>query len=619
MTPLHPGALDLLGIVCALTNRLGITAELIARAVTLSPDEPGFHNNLGNVLSSLGRLDDAIASFGRSLALRADDAETLGNLGTVLRQAGRTDEAGRAYERALALDPNSAEIHSNYGNLLADLGRFADAAGNHERALSIRPDYAVAHNNLGYAWKRLGRYEDAAASFERAVALQPGYADALNNLAETLKERGDAADALAHYRHALALEPARAGVRSNMLLTLNGIAEVDAETLFAEHCRWDAIHGAGAPPPPPARPARPKGPLRIGYVSSDFRRHSVASFIEPVLAGHDHTRFFVVCYADLWAEDDVTLRLRAHADLWRPITGLGDREVIERVRADGIDILVDLAGHTMGNRLGVFAGRAAPVQITYLGYPNTTGLAAMDWRITDSIADAPGADAHYTERLVRLERGFLCYHPPADAPAPAPPPGPDRPVTFVSCNSLAKLNQQTIETWAHILNALPDSRLLLKAKALGCAGTRERVAEKFARAGVARGRVPMTGWTEPGAHLAIYGRADVALDTWPYNGTTTTFEALWMGVPVVTLARERHAGRVGASVLTRIGLRDLVAESPDAYVETALALAKDSARRKALRTGLRRMIAEAGLTDAHAFTEELEAAMLALWQERLAA
>ena len=181
------------------------------------------------------------------------------------------------------------------------------------------------------------------------------------------------------------------------------------------------------------------------------------------------------------------------------------------------------------------------------------------------------------------------------------------------------MNQQTIETWAHILNALPDSRLLLKAKALGCAGTRERVAEKFARAGVARGRVPMTGWTEPGAHLAIYGRADVALDTWPYNGTTTTFEALWMGVPVVTLARERHAGRVGASVLTRIGLRDLVAESPDAYVETALALAKDSARRKALRTGLRRMIAEAGLTDAHAFTEELEAAMLALWQERLAA
>jgi predicted O-linked N-acetylglucosamine transferase (SPINDLY family) len=502
VTPLHAGALDLLGIVCALTDRVPIAAELISRAVALSPGDPGFHNNLGNVLTSLDRLDEAIASFGRSLALRADDAETHNNLGTVLRQAGRTDEARHAYERALALDPGRAEAHSNYGNLLADLGRLTDAASSHQRALSIRPDYAVAHNNLGYAWKRLGRYEDAAASFERAIALQPSYADAVNNLAETLKERGDAALALAHYRRALALEPARAGVRSNMLLALNGIAEVDAETLFAEHCRWDAMHGQGKPTPP-VRPTRPEGPLRIGYVSSDFRRHSVAYFIEPLLEAHDRTRFFVICYSGVRTEDDVTRRLRAHADLWRPIAGLGDAEVIERVRADGVDILVDLAGHTMGNRLGVFAGRAAPVQITYLGYPNTSGLKAIDWRITDPIADAPGADVFYTERLMRLDRGFLCYRPPSDAPAPAPPPGPDRPVTFVSCNNLAKMGQQTIQTWARLLKALPDSRLLLKAKALGCAGTCERVAEKFVREGVARDRLEMTGWTEAGAHLGI--------------------------------------------------------------------------------------------------------------------
>jgi predicted O-linked N-acetylglucosamine transferase (SPINDLY family) len=615
VTPLHTGALDLLGIVCALTDRLPIAAQFIAHAVALNPGDPGFHNNLGNVLTSLGRLDEAIASFGRSLALRADDAETQCNLGTVLRQAGRTDEAKRAYERALAINSGSAEAHSNYGNLLADLGRYADAASSHERALSITPDYAVAHNNLGYAWKRLGRYKDAAASFERAVALQPGYADALNNLAETRKEQGDAPGALAHYHRALALEPGRAGVRSNMLLALNGIAEVDAETLFAEHRRWDAIHGRAMPAPPPG-PARRDGRIRIGYVSSDFRRHSVAYFIEPILEAHDRTRFFVVCYSGVRAEDDVTRRLRADADLWRPIAGLGDTEVIERVRADGVDILVDLAGHTMGNRLGVFAGRAAPVQITYLGYPNTTGLAAMDWRITDSIADARGADAFYTERLVRLDRGFLCYRPPPDAPAPAPPSDPDRPVTFVSCNSLAKVGPQTIETWSRILNALPDSRLLLKAKALGCAGTCERLAEKFVGEGVARDRLEITGWTEPGAHLAIYGGGDVALDTWPYNGTTTTFEALWMGIPVVTLADERHAGRVGASILARIGLRELVADSTDKYVETALALARDRGRRAALRTELRPMMVAAGLTDARAFTEGLEAAMLGIWQER---
>ena len=299
-----------------------------------------------------------------------------------------------------------------------------------------------------------------------------------------------------------------------MLLALNGIAEVDAETLFAEHRRWDALHGAGALAPPPARPALPEGPLRIGYVSSDLRRHSVAYFIEPLLAAHDRTRFYVVCYSDVGAEDDVTRQLRAHAHLWRPITGLGDSEVIERIRGDGVDILVDLGGHTMRNRLGVFAGRAAPVQVSYLGYPNTTGLAAMDWLITDSIADAPGADAHYTERLVRLDRGFLCYRPPPDAP----PSGPDRPVTFVSCNSLAKVGPQTIETWTQILEALPDSRLLLKTKAFACAGTRGRVAEKFARKGVARDRLEMAGWTDPGAHLSYLRPAPTSPST---HGPTT--------------------------------------------------------------------------------------------------
>ena len=611
--PVHADAHGLLGVVLALDDRNAEAATLLERAVALAPAVAAYHNNLGNVLSALDRGEEAVAAYGRALALRPDDAQTHNNLGTVLKAAGRLADARDAYERALVLNPDYAEAHSNYGNALLDLGRIQEAVESHRRALVLNPDYAVAHNNLGSALKRQGEYEAAAASFETALKLMPAYSDALSNLGEVLRESGDAGAAIDYYRRALDADGARPGIHSNLLYALNCVPEFDRGAHYAEHRRWAELHTRPATVSHGNDP-NPERRIRIGYVSPDFRRHSVTYFIEPVLAAHDPGVVEVFCYASSNLRDEVSDRLRSMAHGWRDIHALGDGEAAKRIGADGIDILVDLSGHTMNGRLALFAQRPAPVQVTYLGYPNTTGLDAMDYRLTDARADPEGdGKAFHTEALVRLLDGFLCYRPPDDTP-PVAPPG-DGPVTFISCNNLAKVTPPVVAAWAELLARLPDSRLLLKAKALGDAGTRRRMAESFARLGVAEGRIDMMGWVETGSHLDVYGGVDIGLDTFPYNGTTTTCEALWMGVPVVTLSGDRHAGRVGTSLLAQVGLGELVAPSTAAYVETALNLAADRQALGRLRGSLRSMIADGGLTDGKAFTAELEAAYRKMWRD----
>lgn len=533
----HPGHADshgLLGVVLALDGRTTEAAAALERAIALAPAVAAYHNNLGNVLSALGHGEEAVAAYGRAIALRPDDAQALNNLGTALKATGRLADARDAYERALALRPDYAEAHSNYGNVLLDLGHIQDAAESHRRALAINPDYAVAHNNLGSALKRVGEYEAAAAAFESALKLMPAYADALSNMGEVLRETGEAGAAIDYYRRALDADGARPAIHSNLLYALNCVADVDRVAVAAEHRRWAEVHARPATATHDNDPS-PERRRRIGYVSPDFRRHSAAYFIEPVLAAHDPAAVEVFCYACSNLRDEVSDRLRALAHGWRDIDALDDGAAAKCIGEDGIDILVDLSGHTMNGRLTLFAQRPAPVQVTYLGYPNTTGLEAMDYRLTDARADPEGdGEAFHSEALVRLPGGFLCYRPPDDAPAVAPPR--DGPVTFISCNNLAKVTPPVVAVWASLLARLPTARLLLKAKALGDAGTRRRMAERFAEHGVSPDRIDMMGWVETGSHLGVYGGADIGLDTFPYNGTTTTCEALWMGVPVVTLA-----------------------------------------------------------------------------------
>jgi len=602
----------LLGVVLALGGRNIEAAAALERATALAPAVAAYHNNLGNVLSSLGQLEKAVATYRRALVLRPDDAQTLNNLGTALKAMGRLADARDAYERALALRPDYAEAHSNHGNVLLDLGHLQDAVESHRQALAINPDYAVAHNNLGSALKRKGEYEAAAASFEAALSLMPAYADALSNMGEVLRESGEAGTAIDYYRRALDADRARPAIHSNLLYALNCVADVDRGAVAAEHRLWAKVHARPATVTHDNDPS-PERRLRIGYVSPDFRRHSAAYFIEPVLAAHDHAAVEVFCYASSNLRDEVSDRLRALVHGWRDIDALDDSAAAKHIDADGIDILVDLSGHTMNGRLALFAQRPAPVQVTYLGYPNTTGLEAMDYRLTDARADPEGdGTAFHSEALIRLPGGFLCYRPPDDAPAVAPPG--DGPVTFISCNNLAKVTPPVVAAWASLLARLPAARLLLKAKALSDAGTRRRMTKRFTDHGVAAGRINMMGWVETGSHLGVYGGADLGLDTFPYNGTTTTCEALWMGVPVVTLAGDRHAGRVGASLLAQVGLGELVAPSSAAYVETALGLANDRQALGHMRGRLRAMITDGGLTNGPTFTATLEAAYRRMWR-----
>jgi predicted O-linked N-acetylglucosamine transferase (SPINDLY family) len=363
-------------------------------------------------------------------------------------------------------------------------------------------------------------------------------------------------------------------------------------------------------PPQPA----PERRLRIGYVSPNLSRHSVGYFIEPVIRSHDRRRFEVFCYYNHALADDATGRMRKAADGWRDIAA-GDDESVERmVREDGIDILIDLAGHSKGNRLNVFARRPAPVQMTWLGYPDTTGLTAMDYRLTDQVADpAPAAELGHTEKLLRMDGCFLCYEPPDDAP-PVKLRGQDGPVVFSSFNSIAKLNAETIRIWAGILAEVPGSLLALKSAPLRFPETVERVLEALERNGVDAARVDVRGWIgERRQHLDAYGDVDIALDTFPYNGTTTTCEALWMGVPVITLAGHVHMSRVGASLLQCAGLDRLVARDKAAYVRLAVELANDTQGRQALRAGLRRQLAVSPLLDHARFTRGLEAHYRQAW------
>jgi predicted O-linked N-acetylglucosamine transferase (SPINDLY family) len=424
-----------------------------------------------------------------------------------------------------------------------------------------------------------------------------------------LAHRWSIAEALDAYCKALELAPDSTSIHSGVLFFSHYLAPADPAGLFDLHRRYGEMMRRSRPPRAGERAVTrdPERRIRVGYVSPNFSRHSVGYFVAPVIAAHDRRRFEVFCYYTHRLSDDATGRIRQSADGWRDVATASDDALEALIREDGIDVLVDLAGHCKGNRLAVFARKPAPLQVTWLGYPDTTGLEAIDVRVTDAVADpAPEADARHTERLWRMDGTFLAYEPPADSPAIAARRGGE-PVVFGSFNHVAKLNEPTIALWAEILARVPGSTLVLKSGLFDHADTRDRVLESFERHGVAVARIEVHGWrADRGSHLALYGAVDIALDTHPYNGTTTTCEALWMGVPVVSRAGVVHMSRVGASILRCVDLGELVAESDARYVDLAVALAGDEPRRAALRTGLRERLRASPLLDHAEFTRRLE-------------
>jgi predicted O-linked N-acetylglucosamine transferase (SPINDLY family) len=628
LDPAHADALHLLGVVLHQSGQDSDKAiELVRRAIALNPSAPEYHANLGLIYSDRRQWKEAAGAFGQSVALRPRFAPVLNYLGNALREMGQLEAAVAAYRRAVEAKSDFFVAFNNLGNVLRELNRPREAADACRRAIALKPDFAAAHNNLGNALNKQDRVEEAIAEYRMALSLDPQYAESRSNLGNALKDVGRLDEAIAAYREALALNPNLAKCHANLLYDLHYRDEFDPLETLAESRRW-----AGRFADPLSSHVRahtnqrdPDRRLKIGYVSADFCQHSVGSFLLPLLKCHDHQRFEIICYSNLRAPDRITAIMRQTADAWRDILGMPDDRAAELIRQDGIDILVDLGGHTAQSRLPLFALRPAPIQMTYLGYPGTTGVAAIDYRLTDALADPPGmTESHFSETLLRLPRSNWCYAPLVDAPPVGPVPSlaaaeqnqSPRPVCFGSLNNFAKVSKATFQSWATLLCAIPNSRLLLKAKALAGESVRREVVGRFADLGVAPGRLDLRGrLLNPIEHLATYGEIDIALDTFPYHGTTTTCEALWMGVPVVTLAGKSHVCRVGVSLLSSVGLADLIAQTPEQYIEIAARLASDLPRLSEIRAGLRARMSASPLMDAPSFARDVEAAYRAVWKK----
>lgn len=532
--------------------------------------------------------------------------------------AGEHAAAVELYRESLELQPQDPRIWCNFGAELEAIGQAEEAELAYRRALDLDPALAQAWHNLGQLQQEGGREDEAATCYRAALAVLDAVRDhelwqlAYTNWGLLLQRQGRLQDAVNLYREALAVVPADASLRSNLLFLLTAMPDVDPGELLKEHRAWGKLHVSAHATP--ANLPDPERRMRIGYVSADFYSHPLAFHVLPLLANHDRALTETVCYYNGAKHDQMTARLRQSADGWRDIRWLSDTDADALIRADGIDILVDLSGHTAGNRLPLFGRKPAPVQVTFLGYANTTGLDSMDYRITDGYADPAGADARYVETLLRMPHSLWCYEPQLAAPPDYPAPVlENRYITFASFNGAYKLNQALIKVWAAILHAVPDSRLMLVNVPAG--GARERIIAWLGAEGIDGSRLELHARLPTDEFWAAHSRADIALDPFPCNGGATTCETLWLGVPVITLAGQTFVGRAGVSLLSNCGLTQLIAGSPEEYVALAAGLALDPVRLVRTRLLLRQSLPTSPLLDGRAYTQALEAHYRQIWRK----
>lgn len=567
-------------------------------------------------LSDEGDVDAARRAYREAVGLAPDYAQAWNNLALSYLQTGAFAEAEDALRHAVDAMPGLVAAWVNLASVQEARGDAVAAEESLVAALAADPLSLPARNNLGTLVCAAGRFIDAEEHLRAALVQAPGDAGVRSNLALALRGQGRIEDALDVLRD-LPAQP-EPGLIEAYLLTLNYADRVDAAFVAAEHRRLGALIAHGSPDFPMA-PRENVRPFRVGYVSADFGFHVVSFFLEPVLAAHDRSAVEVFCYFTGTRHDAQTERTRSHVAVWRDIGGMDDATALQTIRADQLDIAVDLSGHTGGHRLSLFAQRIAPVQVTWLGYPNTTGVPAMDFRLTDAWADPPGiTETLHTEALVRLPNGFLAYQPRPEAPDVAPPPFRTRGhVTFGCFSNPAKLSDTCLALWGSVLTATAGSRLLVKARGLEDARAEARFRARFAAAGGDPARLDVSGWEgDFESHLRRYADIDIALDSHPYHGTTTTCEALWMGVPVVTLAGSAHVSRVGVSLLARAGHPAWVARDPDDHVRIATGLASDLDALANHRATLRGALRTSTLTDVRQLARELEKAYAAMIARR---
>lgn len=655
LRPDYAEAYNNLGNAYSETGRYAQAEVAYRRALALRPDLAQAHNNLGVALQKQGRNAEAVSAYRESLRRRPPDAKIYYQLANALKDAGQPDEAIEAARQALALRPDHAETYVTLSLIHADRGQWNEAFEAANTAAAVRPAWEGAYNNLGYLLHLQGRDAEAVTQLRHAIALNPKYleayvnlgtayhelgkldesidayraalaisnrsAEAHINLANGLKDAGLIRDALAEHRIAAALNPDPER-RHNLLLTTHYVPGLTAARILDDHLAWARdvtarVAGERRSWEASRAAARiaPDRPLRIGYVSADFRNHVVGWNILPLLENHDPARFEVFCYSNLARTDDLTARFRKLAHQWREIHTLTDAQAAERIVQDRIDVLIDLSLHSAGTRLGIFARKPAPVQVTFAGYPGTTGLSEIDYRLTDPHLDPPGTDAFYSERSWRLPHSFWCYQPTTPevtvTPLPALTTGH---VTFGALTNFCKVNEDVLRLWARVLVAVPGSRLLLVARQ---GAHRARTRDLLAAAGVGADRVEFLDYQPRVGYLKSYDRVDVGLDTLPYNGHTTSLDSFWMGVPVVTLVGETAVGRAGLCQLSNMGMTELAARTPDDFVRIAVDLATDLPRLARIRAGLRSRMEDSPLMDAKKFTRDIEAAYRQMWQNWL--
>jgi predicted O-linked N-acetylglucosamine transferase (SPINDLY family) len=614
----HADALHLQGVIANRTGRQSLAVDLIRRAIGANPSAAEFHNTLGTLLAEGGEYEEAIAAFREALRLRPEFALACCNLGNALCGRGDLDSAVIAYRQSLQLEPEYLKAHYNLGNALRDLGKLDEASEAFRKALSLAPNDALIANNLGSVLQAQSRFGEAITIYRRAIEMGPEMAIVHNNLGAALQDHGQMDDALIHYRRAVELQPDSSVFQSNELVARHYHPETTLAGLFEAHCAYDRRHAAPlrASWRPHANSTDPERPLRLGFISPHFASHPVGRFLIRPLANLDRNGFQIVCYSDTPNPDRMTARIRSTAAEWQEVRGLSDEQLAGKIREDRVDLLFDLAGQTAGHRLGVFARKPAPIQISWLDYVGTTGLAAMDYLLADPCEIPVEAERWYRERVLRMTYDYICYDPPEEAPPVNPLPALKRgSVTFGSFNILAKTTPEIVAIWARILQRVPSARMLLMNRGLDDPPTAARYRQMFAAQGIAPERLELHGWCPQGEVLARYHRVDLALDTFPYNGGLTTCEALWMGVPVVTCPGETFASRHGLTHLTAAGCPETIARDLDHYVELAVAQATDLTRLAATRAKMRSRVATSPLCDGPGFATHLQTLLRQVWRE----
>ena len=606
----QPDALHLLGALELQDGPAELAVALLVQAAKAAPLNASVHANLAHALRRDGREDEAAGAFRRSLAAAPDRP-------SVWAELGRAAALPRALDRALVLDPNATDLLNDRAIYAQQAGHGGTARKLLSRALALNPAASGAWQNIALVLRDENRLMRSITGFRRATALSPAYADAFDAEGWTCHLVGDAPAAAAAYRRALAVAPDRVDVHANLILTLNCLTEVGPEAILAEQRAWDDRFARPLTASPAVTDRTPDRRLRVGYVGvQGFRAHTAAVTLLPLITAHDRAAVEVVCYSDAEPAraDGVTDRFKQLADLWRDTGSLDDEALAEQIRADRIDVLADVFGYPSGSRLLALARSPAPVQVNMLPM-GSFGLDAVPWMVGDGRLTPRGSESWFREALVRLPLAF-CYWPLRQVPTVGPGPSlRGGPVTFGSFNQPVKLSDRTLRLWSRILGSVPEARLVVKGMAFADPEARAFFFRRAARAGLDPSRIDALAWFDDGAsHLAVYGEIDIALDPTPYGGVITTCEALSLGVPVVTLAGDRLLGRYGTTLLHAVGLGELVAENDEAYVDAAVALARDPARLAGLRATLGGRFAASPICDAESYARSIESAYRQMWR-----